>query len=246
MPRMKSPFYAFLFALFLLGQIAHAQEPASRWTFGAEIGLSVEHTEPSEPGFSSDTWNSVQLGNLTADYRLLRWLGLRAEGNFFLHNKRTVARYFNANAAEVYVLQWSTTTPMVGLTLGPQFLLRAGQGDIIFDFLAGGFYHRSRVKGTTAFGEVYDFRFRGRVSPLVKLGLSYTYWPTKRFGINFGGEIAIFPFTNRFDSSNVPQVQVDLSEQYPNTPEEVLLTTITEFDGTASAHLTLGFMYRLQ
>lgn len=244
MSRMKSPCYAFLFVLLFCWQSAHAQEPSSRWTLGAEVGLSIDHRQVRD-SMIDNTWNSVQLGNLTADYRLLRWLSLRSEANFLLHNRRTAQRYINYIAGDALLLQWSSTTPMWGLTVGPQLLLRAGQGDFAFDFLVGGVYHRSRIKGTNIAGQIYDFRFRGTISPMVKLGLSYTYWPTKRFGINFGGEMVRFSFTRKFSSDNPPEARVDLTEQYPDTPVRLLQSMSSDFTSTRAFHLTLGVAYRL-
>ena len=160
-----------------------------------------------------------------------------------LSNIRRSGRFFDNLQNGAYLLQWSTTTPIVGLTAGPQFLLRVGQGDVALDFLAGAIYQRSRAKGTTAISETFDFKFRGDFNPFMKLGLSYTYWPVERFGINFGSEIGFFPFTS--EQSRQASDLNELEQQLPDVPLYVIQNLSSSFDGTGTVHLTLGIAYRL-
>lgn len=244
MPRMYCSFYVLLLLGFIASRTANAQQATSRWTLGAEIGISVVHEAPFEISTAhSQSWNSTQLANLTVDYRLFRWLVVRAEGNLLLNNLRRAGRIIDNEFTEAYLLQWSTTTPFIGLTAGPQFLFRIGQGDLALDLLAGAGYRYSRAKGTGSDGQVYDFRFEGAMNAYLKLGLSYTYWPTDRFGITLGGETATLPYTTgRTRQIKNPDT---VTAQYPDIPLQVLQRMSNRTEGNMYVHLTLGVAYRL-
>jgi len=245
MPRMKYYSCILLLISLLLAPTVWAQQADSRWTLGAEIGVSVLHnsTVTGTLAGNNKSWNSTQLANLTADYRVFRWLALRIEGNFMRNNLRRAGRVSDSEFIQAYLLNWTTTTPYFGLAAGPQLLFRVGQGDLALDFLVGTGYRRSSVTGTGGSTQPYEFKFQGGFDPYLKLGLSYTYWPTKRFGINFGGEIGIIPSTTE-RSRQIKNAEA-VEQRYPDTPLQVFENMLYRADDTARIHLTLGVAYRL-
>ena len=116
-----------------------------------------------------------------------------------------------------------------------------------FDLLLGTGYRSARVQASDVNVQVYEVQFQKTLEYYWKTSISYTYWPTKRFGISLGREILVLPFNYNLGREGQIQDAEAVALQYPNMPLQIW----EQMDGDHGQlgdllyNLTLGVAFRL-
>lgn len=193
--KTRKPYYQL--ALLLLAWLtcfgAEAQEapPQSRWTAGAEFGLPLI----TDCTTCDDHNTSAGVAGLNTSYRLARWLGFTFNTSFY-----QLESAYNQWSSEPQInnTQLKIRSRAMTLSVGPQLMLRVGQGDLSLEARYGLIINRIKTEGYDYLGGPTEAQ-----SSLTRMGvnavrIAYTYWPKSRFGIQLGIESSDNQFRSTF------------------------------------------------
>jgi len=221
--------------------------PESRLTVGVEFGrgllldcLVCDASNIVNLPLQNSDPESYQVLGSHLNYRVNRGFGLTS--NFSYGNLQAQSTRFliDNQGGEGFPIQRNVSVRSFMLTVGPQLFLRIGQGDLGVELRAGLNMQNARLKANGFGGEEFDFKYKIRFKRCGALRLSYTYWPTDWFGVQFLTEFFVgnTTFSDRYEP------RIPYSESHPELDQQVIQAIGPQDDGVNTLNFGLGFTYR--
>ncbi|MGH1437869.1 MAG: hypothetical protein ACRBG0_25755 [Lewinella sp.] len=222
--------------------------PESRFTVGIEIarGLLLDcsicdaSNIINKPLQNSDP-ESYQVFSGHFNYRATRGLGLTANLSYANLQAQSTRFLVDNNGEEGFPIQQSVAEYSRMLTIGPQLFIRIGQGDLGLEYRTGLNLHNARLKAIGFGGEEFDIKYKMQLSRCNAARLSYTYWPTHWFGVQFSTEL----FVGNTAYSEYYEPRIAYAESYPEINQEALQKISPREAGINSLNFGLSLTYRL-
>lgn len=222
--------------------------PESRFTVGVEIARSLildclicdASNIINTPLQTSDP-ESYQVFSGHFNYRVTRGFGLTANLSYGNLQAQSTKFLIDNNGGEGFPVQQSIAERSRIFTIGPQFFIRIGQGDLGLEFRTGLNLHNARLKAVGFGGEELDIKYKMQLSRCSATRLSYTYWPTDWFGVQFSTEL----YVGNMAYSEYYEPRIAYAESHPEIDQEALQKISPRESSLLSLNFGLSFTYRL-
>lgn len=155
----------------------------SPWTIGLEIATGQHLTSDSLNVLWDDFSTYGRLG-AEGGYRFTRWLAISGQMQFHrsaITDQIISFSSFNSGNSSYHHHQ---TQNLLSLSIGPELMLRVGQGDFRLFFNYGLAANFSKVRAVRQDGTVFIVNYKPAVVAIQQAGFGYTYWPTPKLGVS--------------------------------------------------------------
>ena len=237
-------FYLLIFSCLAYSSSLFAQKtsPKNPWMIGVEAGVNIYID--CHACNEKESVTTMLASSAFTHYRLKRWVGVSANFAHYRMHTYSSASLWDTESYLVPLTQRDFRTNMLALSIGPQLLIRIGQGDLGFEVRYGRVYSTTRLNALTLEGQTYDIKYKSEFSDSESYKLRYTYWPKPRFGVNISLEITDTTRRKRLSEDLSPKTA--LEEVYPDIKPEVLAQIVPRPEDASFFNIMLGVTYHFK
>ncbi len=200
----------------LLGQ---TEVPQSRWMTSFAVGMDLARHNQMTAANAAMSDKSTRQITLAQHFRLSRWLDLGLQVGFQRSSLNGARDFIDESTGLVVLSNWISLRKNLMLGLQPRVNYRIGQGDLALAPGVGVVHHRNLTSFRSPELGRADFRATPMSDLYFDLNLSYTYWPTTRFGLLFSISYVALQHQGNAASTDEAGNYIFTSQNFINTTQ---------------------------